>query len=157
MPDFSFLKDDDKPDRPIRVNAPAGRRKAHTRKKPAPPMDDKTKGCLGCLGIIVVSLVIGAIVGPQRSLVTPDYEQQFVSAARLGDGWPLTVKDGYVRAYRKNLCITFVRGRNEYGLNGIARGNAWGFKDIGSITSPGRTAADLLPIGLDLQNKAHGK
>jgi hypothetical protein len=86
--------------------------------------------------------------------MNPTHKDAYVSAATMGEEWPLTVPDGVVRAYR-NGRITFVRGGREYGVNGTARGANSGCEAIETIERQGHNCTPLLDVGLKLQEQMH--
>lgn len=164
MPDFSFLNEPTS-DPPIVIHA--GRA---PRRKPAPWYS----GPLGCLKMIALAAMVfmaaalylgsGAWVPRQEFRPEPvvqrtaEYWQRFVTKADLGDRWPLTVDDGWVRAYKFPTKITFLHGGREYAVNGIARGGRSGLPLVEAIWAEGdgaprRDIGPLIQFGLDLQKE----
>lgn len=77
--------------------------------------------------------------------------KSFVSAAKLGDQWPLTVTEGYVECLPGEAAV-FHTGNKTYALNGLAKGR--GYTAINPIwkASPNPTFGPKINIGplLDL-------
>lgn len=141
MPDFSFL--DNNTNGSIRINAKQASSAKPRKREP------------GMLQKMLALLLIGGCVYAVISMNHP-YVERYVSAQQFGEDWPLTVGDGHVRAYRDNLCITFVNRGREYAANGIARNPMWGFSKISAIEKPGHTCQLLVAIGLELQKQVQG-
>ncbi len=152
MPDFSFL--DHSGSEPIAIDTNAATKKVRGNRRRTKASGAKQSETLASVGAVLVVFVFSAIAVLRYG--GAPYVEKSVSRAAMGDRWPLTVPSGEVRAYRHDMRITFVHGGQEYGLNGIARGGAWGYPKIEAITAPGRSAADLLPIGLALQQSISG-
>lgn len=176
MPDFSFV--DDHHTGPKKPNLSGIPDDSAPRVRPPPKtLPFKRIGCLTVVGFLIFLLLVsnarnpGPLPPPPAPVVRPtppppppapvvqrtaEYSQRFVSSDEFGERWPVTVKDGWVRAYRFPTKITFLHGGSEYAVNGIARGKAFGFTPVDAIHRQGDWS-DLgvfLSIGLELQQQA---